>query len=56
METKITKQRVPLPRPEKDFNTAKRLYMEQFASALVTNNYLRSPLPVRDSSTPGSSG
>jgi type IV secretory pathway TrbF-like protein len=34
-------QRVPLPRPAKDFNTAKRLYMEQFGSALVTNNYLK---------------
>ena len=34
-------QRVPLPRPAKDFNTAKRMYMEQFGSALVTNNYLK---------------
>ncbi len=40
METETTEKRVPLPRPSKDFNTAKRLYMEQFGSALVTNNYL----------------
>lgn len=30
-----------LPPPAKDFNDAKRLYMEQFGSALVTNTYLR---------------
>jgi len=40
METENTEKRVPLPRACKDFNTAKRLYMEQFGSALVTNNYL----------------
>lgn len=40
MENENTEKRVPLPRPGKDFNTAKRLYMEQFGSALVTNNYL----------------
>jgi len=30
-----------LPPPSKDFNDAKRLYMEQFGSALVTNTYLK---------------
>lgn len=30
-----------LPPPSKDFNDAKRQYMEQFGSALVTNMYLR---------------
>lgn len=40
MENQTPETRVPLPRPCKDFNTAKRLYMEQFGSALVTNNYL----------------
>ena len=30
-----------LPPPGKDFNDAKRQYMEQFGSALVTNVYLR---------------
>ncbi len=30
-----------LPPPGKDFNDAKRQYMEQFGSALVTNMYLR---------------
>ena len=30
-----------LPPPEKSFNDAKRQYMEQFGSALVTNMYLR---------------
>jgi type IV secretory pathway TrbF-like protein len=40
MENETTEKRVPLPRPGRDFNTAKRLYMEQFGSALVTNNYL----------------
>ncbi len=29
------------PRPTKDFNAAKRQYMEQFGSALVTNTYLK---------------
>ena len=40
MENQTTEKRVPLPRPGKDFDTAKHLYMEQFGSALVTNNYL----------------
>jgi len=43
METQSPEEpttRVPLPRPAKEFNTAKQLYMEQFGSALVTNNYL----------------
>jgi hypothetical protein len=40
MENQTTETRVPLPRPGKDVSTAKRLYMEQFGSALVTNNYL----------------
>ena len=30
-----------LPQPTKDFNDAKRQYMEQYGSALVTNSYLR---------------
>ena len=30
-----------LPPPSKDFNDAKRMYMEQFGSALVTNTYLK---------------
>ena len=30
-----------LPPPSKDFNDAKRQYMEQYGSALVTNSYLR---------------
>jgi hypothetical protein len=30
-----------LPPPSKDFNEAKRMYMEQFGSALVTNTYLK---------------
>jgi type IV secretory pathway TrbF-like protein len=30
-----------LPAPSKDFNDAKRQYMEQYGSALVTNSYLR---------------
>ena len=30
-----------LPPPAKDFSQAKRLYMEQFGSALVTNTYLK---------------
>lgn len=41
MEQANTQERVPPPRPPKDFNAAKRMYMEQFGSALVTNNYLR---------------
>jgi hypothetical protein len=40
MDTRNTEKRVLPPRPVKDFNTAKRLYMKQFGSGLVTNNYL----------------
>ena len=41
MDQATTETRVPLPRPAKDFSAAKRMYMEQFGSALVTNNYLK---------------
>ena len=35
-----------LPQPTKDFNDAKRQYMEQYGSALVTNSYFQSRFSV----------
>jgi type IV secretory pathway TrbF-like protein len=40
-EASMAINRQLLPPPSKDFNDAKRQYMEQYGSALVTNSYLR---------------